>query len=138
MVIENAERFGLFQLHQLRGRVGRGSAKSYCFLVTNDKLSFPAEQRIKTMVTTNDGFKISEVDMRIRGHGDLIGVRQSGSIEYKLADPMSVKEDHALVIYQQELVERILGEDVHLQLPKNSPIKKELERLPKFHRYWSK
>lgn len=138
MVIENAERFGLFQLHQLRGRVGRGSAKSYCFLVTNDKLSFPAEQRIKTMVATNDGFKISEVDMKIRGHGDLIGVRQSGSIEYKLADPMSFAEDYDLVKEQQVLVERILNEDVHLELPKNSPIKKELERLPKFHRYWSK
>lgn len=138
MVIENAERFGLFQLHQLRGRVGRSSTQSYCFLVTKDRLSFPAEQRIKTMVTTNDGFKISEVDMKIRGHGDLVGVRQSGSIEYKLTDPILVKEDFDLVKNQQVLVERILNEDVHLELSKNRAIKKELERLPKFHRYWSR
>lgn len=88
MVIESAERFGLSQLHQLRGRVGRGAEQSFCILMTSHKLSNDAKTRIKTMVRTNDGFEISEVDMKLRGPGDLTGTRQSGILNLKIADLM--------------------------------------------------
>lgn len=85
MVVESAERFGLSQLHQLRGRVGRGLDKSYCVLVTGHKLSKDALKRMEVMVETNDGFKISEMDLQIRGPGDLLGTQQSGTFNLKLA-----------------------------------------------------
>ena len=83
MIIESAERFGLSQLHQLRGRVGRGAEQSYCILMTSDKMTQESRKRIKTMVETNDGFKISEVDMELRGPGDILGTQQSGVIDFK-------------------------------------------------------
>jgi ATP-dependent DNA helicase RecG len=86
MVIESSERFGLSQLHQLRGRVGRGAEQSYCILMTSDKLSKDSRTRIKTMVETNDGFKISEVDMQLRGPGDILGTQQSGVVDFKRLD----------------------------------------------------
>ena len=86
MVIESAERFGLSQLHQLRGRVGRGAEQSYCILMTGDKLSAESRKRIKTMCETNDGFKISEVDMQLRGPGDILGTQQSGMVDFKRLD----------------------------------------------------
>ena len=86
MVIENAERFGLSQLHQLRGRVGRGADQSYCILMSGDKLGSDSRTRLSTMVRTNDGFEISEVDLRLRGPGDLMGTQQSGLPELHIAD----------------------------------------------------
>lgn len=83
MIIESAERFGLSQLHQLRGRVGRGAEQSYCILMTSDKMTQESRKRIKTMVETNDGFRISEVDMELRGPGDILGTQQSGVIDFK-------------------------------------------------------
>src|SRR5690606_10180476 len=86
MVIENAERFGLSQLHQLRGRVGRGGEQSYCILMSGSKLSKDSKLRLETMVRTNDGFEIAEVDLQLRGPGDLSGTQQSGVLDLKLAD----------------------------------------------------
>ena len=83
MVIESSEKFGLSQLHQLRGRVGRGSENSYCILMTSNKLSSDARKRIKTMISTNDGFKVAEVDMEIRGPGNLLGTQQSGLLKFE-------------------------------------------------------
>ena len=86
MIIESAERFGLSQLHQLRGRVGRGAEQSYCILMSGNKVSTEGKERLKTMVETSDGFKISEVDLRLRGAGDMMGTRQSGELQFKIAD----------------------------------------------------
>ena len=86
MIIENAEKFGLSQLHQLRGRVGRGGEKSYCILMTGDKLSDNGQIRIDTLCKTNDGFEIANVDMKLRGPGEVMGTRQSGSLDYKIAN----------------------------------------------------
>src|SRR5690606_2481626 len=86
MVIENAERFGLSQLHQLRGRVGRGAVQSYCILMSGSKLGKDSKLRLETLVRTNDGFEIAEVDLRLRGPGDISGTQQSGLLELKLAD----------------------------------------------------
>jgi ATP-dependent DNA helicase RecG len=96
MVIENAEKFGLSQLHQLRGRVGRGSEKSYCILLTGSKLNNDARERIKTMCSTNDGFKIAEKDLELRGPGDIEGTRQSGALNFKLAN----------IVHDKEILER--------------------------------
>ncbi len=97
MVIESAERFGLSQLHQLRGRVGRGSDESYCILMTKEKLSEDSKTRIETMVNTNDGFQLAEVDLKLRGPGDLLGTKQSGVLKFKLAD----------IIYDSEILKRL-------------------------------
>ena len=86
MLIESAERFGLSQLHQLRGRVGRGAEQSFCILMSGNKLSKDAQQRLKTMVRTSDGFEIAEEDLKLRGPGDLLGTQQSGILDLKLAD----------------------------------------------------
>ena len=106
MIIENAERFGLSQLHQLRGRVGRGADQSYCVLMTGLKLSNEARKRISTMVETNDGFKIAEVDMEIRGPGDIEGTRQSGDLSLKLANYVT---DQKLLHYVRHLVDEFLS-----------------------------
>ena len=86
MVIESAERFGLSQLHQLRGRVGRGAEQSYCILMTGFKLSEDSKTRMETMVRTNDGFEIAEVDLKLRGPGDIMGTQQSGILNLQIAD----------------------------------------------------
>jgi len=86
MLIESAERFGLSQLHQLRGRVGRGADQSYCILLSSHKLTNDAKTRLKTMVDTSDGFRIAEVDLKLRGPGDLMGTQQSGVLQMKIAD----------------------------------------------------
>ena len=111
IVIENANKFGLSQLHQLRGRVGRGSKDSFCILMFKKNLSENARKRINILKKTNDGFKISEEDMRLRGFGDLLGFKQSGIKNYKLADPVH-NED--LFILAKEEVNRIEKEEKNL------------------------
>lgn len=114
MVIESTERFGLSQLHQLRGRVGRGAEQSFCVLMTGNKLSNDSKERIKVMVQTNDGFVISEKDMELRGPGDIEGTRQSGVLDLKLAD---IVADKAILAVARECAEKILTQDPELTLP---------------------
>ena len=111
MVIENAERFGLSQLHQLRGRVGRGGEQSFCILMTKDRLSSTARERIRTMCETTDGFKIAEADLRLRGPGDVQGLQQSGVLDLKLA---SVVDDEPMVAATRDEVRRLLDADPSL------------------------
>ncbi len=134
IMIENAERFGLSQLHQLRGRVGRGTSKSYCLLVSSSKISKDAKTRIKTMTQTNNGFKIAEVDLKLRGAGDLLGLRQSGISIYRLTD----SEEVGYINRQKQIAEVILDNDPLLTTSENSPLKQELERLPIHQPFWSK
>ncbi|TZF86114.1 ATP-dependent DNA helicase RecG (plasmid) [Pedobacter sp. BS3] len=116
MIIENAERFGLSQLHQLRGRVGRGAEQSYCILMSGSKLSKDARIRLDTMVRTNNGFEISEIDMQLRGPGDIEGTRQSGVLDLKLADLVT---DQAILQTARDCVIRIFDEDPDLSSEKN-------------------
>lgn len=134
MIIENAERFGLSQLHQLRGRVGRGADQSYCILMTGDKVGDDAMERIKTMVMTTDGFEIAETDLRLRGPGDLQGTMQSGMIELKLAD---LVRDEKILNYARSLANEILAEDPQLKLEKNSILKENLDNNSKELINWS-
>jgi ATP-dependent DNA helicase RecG len=108
MVIESAEKFGLSQLHQLRGRVGRGADQSYCILMTGFKLSADAKVRIETMVRTTDGFEISEVDLKLRGPGDMSGTRQSGSEDFKL---VNLVEDQKILALVRGLIIELLEKD---------------------------
>lgn len=134
MVIENAERFGLSQLHQLRGRVGRGGDQSYCILMTDYKLSQEAKKRIETMVKTNDGFEIAEVDMRLRGPGDIQGTRQSGQLELKLAD---LVQDEKLLLTARSLAEKIIQEDPFLEKPQHRLLETYLQYFVKHRQDWS-
>jgi ATP-dependent DNA helicase RecG len=124
MIIENSERFGLSQLHQLRGRVGRGADQSYCILVTGPKLGNDARLRIKTMCETNDGFQIAETDLRLRGPGDAEGTRQSGMLDLRLAD---LSKDGQIVQIARDAATAILKEDPELQNPLNEVINRQLE-----------
>ena len=133
MVIENAERFGLSQLHQLRGRVGRGAEQSYCLLMTKHELSTESKQRLKAMTDTNDGFEIANIDLRLRGPGDLQGTSQSGELDFKLAD---LAKDEKLVVFTRKLAKQILDEDPDLQLPKNQSIGKYLHELMKKYHFF--
>ncbi|KFF11774.1 ATP-dependent DNA helicase [Chryseobacterium soli] len=135
MVIESAERFGLSQLHQLRGRVGRGAEQSYCILMTSDKLSKESRTRIKTMTETNDGFKISEVDMQLRGPGDILGTQQSGVVDFKKLDLVN---DSAIIKATKDAVEKILENDPLLVKPDNLIIKNYYVRYYKGENKWSK
>jgi ATP-dependent DNA helicase RecG len=116
MVLESAEKFGLSQLHQLRGRVGRGGGKSYCMLMTGSKLSQEARARLKIMTETNDGFKIAEKDLELRGPGEMEGTRQSGALQFKLAN---IVEDRAMVEAARDSVVEVLVDDPELQKPEN-------------------
>ncbi len=116
MVIENAERFGLSQLHQLRGRVGRGAEQSFCILMSNNKLSKEGRTRLETMVRTNDGFEIAEVDLQLRGPGDISGTQQSGVLDMKIAD---LAKDQQLLMEARQSVIAIFIEDPALALPQN-------------------
>ena len=119
MVIESAERFGLSQLHQLRGRVGRGADQSYCIFITSFKLSAEAKTRLKTMVETTDGFKIAEVDLKLRGPGNIMGTQQSGVLNLKIAD---VVKDGATLVKARSAAIGLLQEDANLSKPENKGI----------------
>ena len=134
MVIESAEKFGLSQLHQLRGRVGRGADQSYCILLTGPKVSRDAIERLKVMVETNDGFKVAEKDLEIRGPGDMEGTRQSGLLEFKLAS--IVRDKEMLEVVRME-VEMILNNDPSLELAEHLPLLNHL-RSHKGKTTWSK
>lgn len=123
MVIENAERFGLSQLHQLRGRVGRGVDQSYCVLITNNQISKDAKARIQTMINSSDGFEIAEADLKLRGPGDLDGTRQSGLLHLKVAN---VIEDQKIHMAARKMAEAILKKDLELKHPLNSLLKQQL------------
>lgn len=125
MIIENAERFGLSQLHQLRGRVGRGAEQSYCILMTGNKLSNTARERIKIMVDSTDGFRIAEADLRLRGPGDLQGLQQSGILQLKLAD---IVDDEPIVRAARETVQEILEKDPQLQSIDNACLRLYLQK----------
>jgi len=112
MIIENAERFGLSQLHQLRGRVGRGAEKSYCILITGEKVSEEGHKRIQAMLSTTDGFEIAEMDMELRGSGDLQGLKQSGIPDFKIAD---ILKDEKILTYSKKIAEYVLKKDPLLQ-----------------------
>ncbi len=126
MVIESAEKFGLSQLHQLRGRVGRGSEKSFCILLTGTKLNNEARERLKIMTATNDGFKIAEKDLELRGPGDIEGTRQSGMLNFKLA---SIVEDRALLEKAKLAAEKLLETDPDLSSADNLQLKVYLQSL---------
>ena len=135
MVIEGANRFGLAQLHQLRGRVGRGASQSYCILVTGSKLGEEAQRRLQLMVETNDGFEIAEADMRFRGFGEIDGTRQSGQLlSLRIANPAT---DGAMVQYTRELAERILEADPELGQPEHAPLRRRLDELFRERPSWS-
>lgn len=135
MVIESSERFGLSQLHQLRGRVGRGAEQSYCILMTSDKLSKESRTRIRTMTETNDGFKISEVDMQLRGPGDILGTQQSGVVDFKRLDLVN---DSAIIKTTKNTVDKILEADPLLARPDNLIIKNYYLKYYKGKNKWSK
>jgi ATP-dependent DNA helicase RecG len=134
MIIENAERYGLSQLHQLRGRVGRGADQSFCILMTGEKVSLEARKRLGTMIETNDGFKIAEVDLQLRGPGDLQGTRQSGILELKIADLI---RDEKILKYARSLASEILQTDNSLEQEKNKPLAKQLALMKKDMVNWS-
>lgn len=134
MVIESAERFGLSQLHQLRGRVGRGADQSYCILMTSFKLSAESKIRLETMERTTDGFEISDVDLRLRGPGDFAGTRQSGVVGLKIAD---LSKDGQMLQLARNLAEEILQTDPNLQLPENKVIGNRLNEIKKDKPNWS-
>lgn len=135
MVIENAERFGLSQLHQLRGRVGRGAEQSYCILVTNYKLTEDTRKRLEIMVRTNDGFEIAEADLKLRGPGDLEGTQQSGiAFDLKIAD---IARDAQLLQYVHSIAEDIVEHDPGAQRPENEILWKQLKSLRKTNVNWA-
>lgn len=134
MVIESAERFGLSQLHQLRGRVGRGGDQSYCILLTGDKLSQDGRIRMQTMCETNDGFRIAEVDLKLRGPGEIDGTRQSGDLQFKIAD---LATDQVILFQARQAAIDILAKDPHLRQPENIPLARYLERKASAFTNWS-
>ena len=133
MVIQNAERFGLSQLHQLRGRVGRGSDKSYCFLITSNKLTSDAKIRLKAMVNSSDGFNIAEIDLKLRGPGDILGTRQSGLINLNLA---SLVKDQKILQMARSEAEYILDQDFELSSSKNHLIHRYFIKHHSFSLKW--
>ena len=135
MVIESAERFGLSQLHQLRGRVGRGADQSYCILVTNYKLTEDTRKRLEIMVRTNDGFEIAEADLKLRGPGDLEGTQQSGvAFDLKIAD---IARDGQLLQYVRAIAEEIVEQDPAAQNPENEILWRQLKSLRKTNVNWA-
>jgi ATP-dependent DNA helicase RecG len=134
MVIESAERFGLSQLHQLRGRVGRGADQSYCILMTGHKLSNEAKTRLETMVRTNDGFEIAEVDLKLRGPGDIMGTQQSGIMNLKIAD---IVKDNDILKTARYHAQLLLREDPLLERPGHLNIRHAYAQLVKYKNIWN-
>ena len=134
MVIESTERFGLSQLHQLRGRVGRGAEKSYCILLTGNKLSREGRERLQIMTATNDGFLIAEKDLELRGPGEIEGTRQSGALNFKLA---SIINDRQMLEVARDVVEVLLENDPSLELPEHKMVEQFL-KLQRGKTKWSK
>ncbi len=128
MIIESAEKFGLSQLHQLRGRVGRGAEQSFCVLMTDFKLSKDARIRLETMVRTNNGFEIADVDMKLRGPGDMTGTQQSGALDMRIAD---IAKDQAILQEARKCAAEILEKDYELQLAENEPLRNYIENTSK-------
>jgi ATP-dependent DNA helicase RecG len=134
MVIESAERFGLSQLHQLRGRVGRGADQSYCILLTSFKLSADSRKRINIITSTNDGFVIAEEDLKIRGYGDIEGTRQSGlPFELKIA---SIGRDHAILEYARKVAMELIDSDPQLEKPEHQALKRFIRYKLKDITHW--
>ncbi len=134
MIIESAEKFGLSQLHQLRGRVGRGADQSYCILMSGYKLSEDGKSRLETMVRTSDGFEIAEQDLKMRGPGDVMGTQQSGVLDFKLAD---LAKDGQLIQLAKMDVDDLLKKDPNLTAKENQSIRKELARQMRLKPNWS-
>ena len=134
MIIESAERFGLSQLHQLRGRVGRGAEQSYCILMTSHKLTNDAKTRIETMVKSNDGFTIADVDLKLRGPGDLMGTQQSGVLRLKIAD---IVQDGDILKIARSYAWQVLKEDSNLTSQENKEIKTTLAQLTHYKNIWN-
>ena len=135
MIIESAQRFGLSQLHQLRGRVGRGAEQSYCILMTDHKLGADSKARIETMVRTNNGFEIAETDLKLRGPGDLMGTQQSGALDLLIAD---LGKDGELLKQAREEAQTLLENDPDLAKPENQFVKQQIESLRKEAVNWSR
>ncbi len=135
MVIESAERFGLSQLHQLRGRVGRGAEQSYCILMTDYKLGADSRTRIETLVRTNDGFEIAETDLKLRGPGDLMGTQQSGALDLLIAD---LGKDQGILQQARQAAIRLLEEDPDLKSPGNAVIRHQIDSMKKTVVNWSR
>ncbi|MCX6234910.1 MAG: ATP-dependent DNA helicase RecG [Bacteroidetes bacterium] len=133
IIIENAERFGLSQLHQLRGRVGRGADQSYCILMTKDDLGHDARKRIETMLRTSDGFEIAEEDLRLRGPGDMQGTQQSGILQLRIAD---LVRDEKLLKYARDIAIRLLEKDPLLEHAENKPLSDQLMHLTSHDTEW--
>jgi ATP-dependent DNA helicase RecG len=128
MLIENAERFGLSQLHQLRGRVGRGADQSYCILLSDVKLSNDSRKRLQAMVETNNGFEIADFDLRLRGPGDIAGTKQSGMLDFKL---INIIQDEKIIATSRNIANSILTEDPQLENPKNILLRNYLSFIRK-------
>ena len=135
MIIESAERFGLSQLHQLRGRVGRGAEQSYCILMTGYKLGADSRLRMETMERSNDGFEISEVDLKLRGPGDIEGTQQSGVMDLKLAN---LAQDGQILQLARQSAQTLLDEDENLTLEKNKVYERQLSAMQESRKNWSK
>ena len=134
MIIESAERFGLSQLHQLRGRVGRGAEQSYCILMTGHKLSNDTKIRIETMCRTNDGFEISEVDLKLRGPGDIMGTQQSGVLNLQIAD--LVKDREILQLARHHAI-RLLKDDASMTKPEHLALRQAFIEISKKKNIWN-
>jgi ATP-dependent DNA helicase RecG len=134
MIIESAERFGLSQLHQLRGRVGRGAEQSFCILMTSHQLSSDSKTRMETMCSTNDGFEIAEVDLKLRGPGDLLGTQQSGVLQLRIAD---LVRDRDLLQVARHEASKLLKADVRLELPEHQNLRKAYLELVKKKNIWN-
>ena len=134
MVIESAERFGLSQLHQLRGRVGRGAEQSYCILMTSHKLSENSKTRLQTMVRTNDGFEIAEVDLKLSGPGDVMGTQQSGVLNLRIAD---IVKDKDILQQARYYAKQVLKLDPSIALPENNAIRNTYRQMSKYRNIWN-
>ncbi|MNY17589.1 ATP-dependent DNA helicase RecG [compost metagenome] len=134
MIIESAERFGLSQLHQLRGRVGRGAEQSYCILMTGHKLSNDSKIRMETMTRTNDGFEIAEVDLKLRGPGDLMGTQQSGVLNLQIAD---LVKDREILQLARHYAVKLLKDDASMTKPEHQNLRQVFIEMSKKKNIWN-